>query len=212
MGECNGCSQAIKMRLPPHHLQILLISFTFSFLVTGIHIPVPSWPSPYWFLVPGSFCKSAFPQMQCCSGRTDACSVRILDTRCYCDSFCNRTGSSDCCPDYSTHCEGLQSDYNQPQRQIPWQYQVYEYEGPAPASLHASPVTEEKEQVSSPQYDPIQQCAYGRVSMKGTEFNECQFEGRLIKEGEALKKNCKICSCKVSQNKPGCMEVTCSSE
>merc|ERR1712215_639079 len=122
MGECNGCSQDIKMRLPPHYLQILLISFTFSLLVAGIHIPVPSWPSPYWFLVPGSFCKSAFPQMQCCSGRADACSVRILDTRCYCDSFCNRTGSSDCCPDYFTHCEGL--------------YEGQYEEQKAPAALH----------------------------------------------------------------------------
>ena len=45
--------------------------------------------------------------MDCCNGRQDPCAVEILGTLCYCDSFCNRTHNSDCCPDYFTHCEGL---------------------------------------------------------------------------------------------------------
>ncbi len=32
----------------------------------------------------------------------------FIGTLCYCDTFCNRTSNSDCCPDYFTHCEGLQ--------------------------------------------------------------------------------------------------------
>jgi len=73
-------------------------------------IPVPPWPSPYWQLVPGSYCQGSYPPLQCCSGRSDSCGVSILDTVCYCDTHCNRTGSSDCCPDYFTHCEGLSDD------------------------------------------------------------------------------------------------------
>lgn len=30
-----------------------------------------------------------------------------LDTLCYCDSFCERDHSPDCCPDYQTFCKGL---------------------------------------------------------------------------------------------------------
>ena len=48
-----------------------------------------------------------YPRMDCCNGRQDPCAVEILGTLCYCDSFCNRTHNSDCCPDYFTHCEGL---------------------------------------------------------------------------------------------------------
>lgn len=66
----------------------------------------PSWPSPYWN-IPGDYCKAKYPSMNCCNGRKDPCSVEILGTLCYCDTFCNRTHNSDCCPDYFTHCEGL---------------------------------------------------------------------------------------------------------
>ncbi|EEB15872.1 hypothetical protein Phum_PHUM394020, partial [Pediculus humanus corporis] len=43
----------------------------------------------------------------CCPGRMDECSVPILGTLCYCDEFCNRTRSDDCCPDYWTFCKGF---------------------------------------------------------------------------------------------------------
>lgn len=29
-----------------------------------------------------------------------------LGTMCYCDDFCDRTRSEDCCPDYWSHCKG----------------------------------------------------------------------------------------------------------
>lgn len=66
----------------------------------------PSWPSPYWN-IPGDYCKARYPAMNCCNGRQDPCNVPILGTLCYCDTFCNRTENSDCCPDFFTHCEGL---------------------------------------------------------------------------------------------------------
>ncbi|XP_034250308.1 tubulointerstitial nephritis antigen-like [Thrips palmi] len=43
---------------------------------------------------------------KCCPGRLDECSVPILGTLCYCDTFCNRTYNPDCCPDYFNHCHG----------------------------------------------------------------------------------------------------------
>jgi hypothetical protein len=66
----------------------------------------PSWPSPYWN-IPGDYCRAKYPERDCCNGRQDPCSAEILGTLCYCDTFCNRTQNSDCCPDYFTHCEGL---------------------------------------------------------------------------------------------------------
>ena len=66
----------------------------------------PSWPNLYWN-IPGDYCRAKYPARNCCNGRQDPCSVEILGTLCYCDTFCNRTHNSDCCPDYFTHCEGL---------------------------------------------------------------------------------------------------------
>ena len=51
--------------------------------------------------------RAKYRYKSCCNGRNDPCSVEILGTLCYCDTFCNRTHNSDCCPDYFTHCEGL---------------------------------------------------------------------------------------------------------
>lgn len=43
----------------------------------------------------------------CCTGRQDDCTAPIRDTLCYCDEFCAQTPSKDCCPDYQTHCLGV---------------------------------------------------------------------------------------------------------
>ena len=48
-----------------------------------------SWPGSYWD-IPGDYCESLYPFMECCDGRKDNCGVPILDTTCYCDRFCNR--------------------------------------------------------------------------------------------------------------------------
>ncbi|XP_071447893.1 tubulointerstitial nephritis antigen-like [Hetaerina americana] len=40
----------------------------------------------------------------CCNGRLDDCSVPILGTLCYCDQFCDRGATHDCCPDYWDVC------------------------------------------------------------------------------------------------------------
>lgn len=57
----------------------------------------------------GDYCAgSNRQQSRCCDGRVDTCAVPLLGTLCYCDQFCNRTDSSDCCPDYWSVCLGIQ--------------------------------------------------------------------------------------------------------
>ena len=92
------------MSRTPTHLILLLASVPVALSDT------PPWPNPYWD-IPGDYCRARYPSGRCCAGRDDPCSVPILGTLCYCDTFCNRTRNSDCCPDYFTHCEGL-SDYD----------------------------------------------------------------------------------------------------
>ena len=42
----------------------------------------------------------------CCpEGRDDECYMKHFDTRCYCDTFCDRlSDNSDCCPDAAKVC------------------------------------------------------------------------------------------------------------
>jgi hypothetical protein len=42
---------------------------------------------------------------RCCFDRMDSCYVSINETRCYCDEFCLRTRSDDCCPDFWDVCK-----------------------------------------------------------------------------------------------------------
>ena len=58
-------------------------------LTPSLSTPISNWPSAYWD-IPGSYCQSYFPRLQCCRGRQDRCSVPILGTLYYWDSFCNR--------------------------------------------------------------------------------------------------------------------------
>ena len=48
----------------------------------------------------------------CCpDGRDDECYMTHYDTRCYCDTFCNRVNdNSDCCPDASQVCTDSTAD------------------------------------------------------------------------------------------------------
>lgn len=56
-------------------------------------------------LPPGPYCGK---RNECCTDRRDSCSHDILDTKCYCDEFCNRSRvHDDCCPDYVPVCLGL---------------------------------------------------------------------------------------------------------
>lgn len=56
--------------------------------------------------ISGDYCGGR--TQRCCDGRIDSCAIPILGTLCYCDQFCNRTDSSDCCPDYWNVCLGIQ--------------------------------------------------------------------------------------------------------
>ncbi|XP_017768162.1 PREDICTED: tubulointerstitial nephritis antigen-like [Nicrophorus vespilloides] len=48
----------------------------------------------------GPYCS----KVGCCDSRQDECSAPLLDTLCYCDEFCDRDVSEDCCPDFWTVC------------------------------------------------------------------------------------------------------------
>ncbi|ALC42487.1 Swim [Drosophila busckii] len=52
---------------------------------------------------PGPYCAL---QDTCCKDRRDGCSVPISTSLCYCDEFCDRNDSGDCCPDYRSFCFG----------------------------------------------------------------------------------------------------------
>lgn len=60
----------------------------------------------YYDYPEGDYCGGSVSR--CCDGRIDSCAVPFLGTLCYCDQFCNRTDSSDCCPDYWSACLGIQ--------------------------------------------------------------------------------------------------------
>ncbi len=66
----------------------------------------PIWNFPYGDDIAGPYCETRRGD-RCCFGRNDRCAVPILDTLCYCDQFCNRTSSIDCCPDYFENCLGI---------------------------------------------------------------------------------------------------------
>ncbi|XP_043190072.1 uncharacterized peptidase C1-like protein F26E4.3 [Amphibalanus amphitrite] len=55
--------------------------------------------------LPGKYCEKRRENSRCCANRTDECSVAILGTVCYCDEFCDRGLSGDCCPDYFALCQ-----------------------------------------------------------------------------------------------------------
>ncbi|XP_012253666.1 uncharacterized peptidase C1-like protein F26E4.3 [Athalia rosae] len=79
--------------------------FVVTFLLTYAH-----GVSNYYGLPDGPYCRGRYPALRCCDGRQDECSAPILDSVCYCDDFCNRTRSDDCCPDYWSHCKGINID------------------------------------------------------------------------------------------------------
>ncbi|KZC09063.1 PREDICTED: uncharacterized peptidase C1-like protein F26E4.3 [Dufourea novaeangliae] len=61
-------------------------------------------------LSPGPYCSAKYPSRACCTGRQDECSAPILTTMCYCDDFCDRNREGDCCPDYWSHCKGMEPE------------------------------------------------------------------------------------------------------
>ncbi|XP_067630310.1 tubulointerstitial nephritis antigen-like isoform X2 [Eurosta solidaginis] len=53
------------------------------------------------FDYPGPYCAA---KNICCRNREDGCAMPISSTLCYCDEFCDRDQSADCCPDYRSFC------------------------------------------------------------------------------------------------------------
>lgn len=83
-------------------LPSLLLWSVFPFCSGGRYRRSAEWGAD---LAPGPYCASR-GQPQCCTGRDDKCSVEVLGSLCYCDSFCTRT-AEDCCPDYDVTCMGI---------------------------------------------------------------------------------------------------------
>lgn len=83
-------------------LPSLLLWSVFPFCSGGRYRRSAEWGAD---LAPGPYCASR-GQSQCCTGRDDKCSVEVLGSLCYCDSFCTRT-AEDCCPDYDVTCMGI---------------------------------------------------------------------------------------------------------
>ncbi len=67
----------------------LCLAVSLSLLLVLVGADTPPWPNPYWD-IPGDYCRAKYPAGLCCQGRNDPCSVPILGTLCYCDTFCNR--------------------------------------------------------------------------------------------------------------------------
>ncbi|XP_059090669.1 uncharacterized peptidase C1-like protein F26E4.3 isoform X2 [Tigriopus californicus] len=156
---------------------VLLIFSVFIGLGQG----TPPWPNSYWD-IPGDYCSARYPSGQCCNGRQDPCSVPILGTLCYCDTFCNRTENSDCCPDYFTHCEGL-SDY---------QYAL------------AKP----EEVIKLEDLE----CPQGSALTTDGSSPKCFSNGRLVSTRDKVEDNCNICKCQVSPSNSNCMELICETK
>jgi hypothetical protein len=76
----------------------------------------PNYPEPGPD-IHGDFCTVR--RGGCCPGRDDQCTMRILDTVCYCDEFCARS-QSDCCPDYSQICLGIKPEPTKIRSKIPF--------------------------------------------------------------------------------------------
>lgn len=83
-------------------LPSLLLWSVFPFCSGGRYRRSAEWGAD---LAPGPYCASR-GEPQCCTGRDDKCSVEVLGSLCYCDSFCTRT-AEDCCPDYDVTCMGI---------------------------------------------------------------------------------------------------------
>ncbi|XP_017893645.1 tubulointerstitial nephritis antigen-like isoform X2 [Ceratina calcarata] len=65
-------------------------------------------------LPPGPYCAGRYPPGECCPGRRDECSAPIVNTICYCDDFCDRFREEDCCPDFYSHCKGIEANVTLP--------------------------------------------------------------------------------------------------
>ncbi|XP_031845246.1 putative peptidase C1-like protein F26E4.3 [Nomia melanderi] len=85
-------------------------SFVRACLLFVLILSNASGLSDFSGLPAGPYCADRYPPHGCCLGRQDECSAPIHTTTCYCDDFCDRHGEEDCCPDYWSHCKGIEMD------------------------------------------------------------------------------------------------------
>ena len=74
-----------------HYSLVTMLLLLLMLLVVGAGLGAEQWPGSYW-TIPGSYCAQRYPAGSCCAGagRRDECGAPILNTTCYCDTFCNR--------------------------------------------------------------------------------------------------------------------------
>lgn len=73
--------------------------------ITYIHCLFTTVSCIGFFGIPGDYCRIRSPT--CCPNRDDDCTMPILGNHlCYCDVFCDRVDSNDCCPDFKEVCLG----------------------------------------------------------------------------------------------------------
>lgn len=77
-------------------LRIFLVISAWASLTAGQFRPIP---------FKRGYCSEQF-SYPCCKDRQDWCHVPYMQTLCYCDEFCKRADSDDCCPDYEVFCLG----------------------------------------------------------------------------------------------------------
>lgn len=84
-----------QLRRDYQHIVILDSVVTMMMMMMIMFLAAPGhgtqWPGSYWD-IPGEFCSASWPRLQCCQGRSDNCGLSLLNTTCYCDTFCNRSG------------------------------------------------------------------------------------------------------------------------
>ena len=85
-----------------------------------------------------------------------------------------RTGSSDCCPDYFSHCEGLSDHPGTGEGTILLRLpQYYEQIGPEPATIHRPPQDDYYEYEDHYYDQAVSDCPHGVLDVKGEQAPYC---------------------------------------
>ncbi|KOC68959.1 putative peptidase C1-like protein F26E4.3 [Habropoda laboriosa] len=140
------------------------------------------------------YCADKYPSRQCCPGRQDECSAPILDTLCYCDDFCDQHREEDCCPDYWSHCKGIETNVTlQPQeiRRCYHQGKPYSHGQTFKINCNTCKCTgnqvlcERNRCLQEPKL--IEEINWNSVSISWRARNYSEFSGRTLKEGVQLR-------------------------
>ncbi|XP_055379803.1 uncharacterized peptidase C1-like protein F26E4.3 [Condylostylus longicornis] len=88
------------------NMEVYYIKFSKLFIIFMLLIKLVIAYKDLHLDFPGPYCAQR-GAAGCCENRKDSCAVPIQGTLCYCDDFCDRGHSGDCCPDYDTYCKNV---------------------------------------------------------------------------------------------------------